>query len=397
MAVGTRSLLSSNPASGTFAYSAPNGDVAASHVLADARTLTEKSFRTEELIHVAHFGEWVFVARKDDPDQRVLLKRAGVSEFSKTSQVVNKNKETFVREAEVAVGRTFAGQMEQIVELRDALDKEKGGHAQSRSLLNSMTDQLILRTSELNEARVALAALRRHAHDDGGVQSATHRTAVSVMPIIQTIVRESDAANDGPRIAVSHDGTQTDGMPVRPLGVYGDLVRVYGQDVIASCRAKGELLDLVQFEDGVSDWGGEAAPQGFGNASAQLDKYLSMRNDSEQTLVLVQGGASYTGSSAENFELSERRAEWVKAALLRKLLDVTKGEAADLDRAAQVLKQVNLVAFGLGERVGIGDDGGRSVEIRICKPEKPEEPEASEQLAGSDPQTEQLKPVSADN
>lgn len=86
-------------------------------------------------------------------------------------------------------------------------------------------------------------------------------------------------------------------------------------------------------------------------------------------IVVLRGGASFTGRPADNIRLSEDRAEWVKTVLLRRLIG--SGPPADLADRARAEHQLQIAAIGLGERLGRPSSGGspRDVEVFLCDPE----------------------------
>lgn len=88
--------------------------------------------------------------------------------------------------------------------------------------------------------------------------------------------------------------------------------------------------------------------------------------DAAGTLVLLLGGASYTGQPEHNLRLAEARAEWVKEAILRDILGDRTSHPTALDKAARITQNLHLVAIGLGERLPQGEASARAVEVRIC-------------------------------
>ncbi|MEO1538359.1 MAG: hypothetical protein AAFR73_11580 [Pseudomonadota bacterium] len=350
-----RNVLSFEPAVGTFAYAAPNGTLPASHIMGDPETITEKSFRTEPLFHVGDFGEWALVARKEDVSQRVLLRRSAIAEFSEQSEVLNPGQKTLKTQV-LAEATQFVG---------------------------ALNTRLLTSNAALRVANAELKRLRdeKPAASGDGTTNVSHTTSVSVVPVLQTFVQEGGGS--GPDLPpVLEAGAR--GIATRSLGVYDDMVRTYGSGVIELCRDEGERLPEILFADGVTRWEAGQAPEAFSEAVEVLKARLAARQDDEVELVLVQGRASYTGTPEVNLRVSEQRAEWVKAQLLRALLQDDGLDTATMGTKAQALHRVNLVAYGLGEVQETAGNAGRAVEVRICTQPEMVDPEGSAELASTE-------------
>lgn len=347
-----REGLSFEPALGTFAYAPSQGGLLASHILAKPETITARSFRTEDLFLIADFGQWALVARREDVGQRVLVRRAALAEFSESSKLVNPSKSTFKAQAEAEVQAQLSDQAAQLDTLQAALDT----------------------------AKKEIERLRGVGGSSDPVQL-THTTAVSVIPFVQSVVQnQTGEQGGGPRI---RDATLRGGG-MRPLGVFDDLVRTYGPDVIESCRRYGRTLAAISFDEGEMRWAAGQIPAAFDEAVAALQVHAATSEAEHVHLVLLEGGASYTGSPATNLSLSEARAEWVKAQLLAALVPEPSVDPVQMGRALQALKRINLVAFGLGERLESEGHVGREVVVRICPQPSQAEPARAADLALQD-------------
>lgn len=152
-----------------------------------------------------------------------------------------------------------------------------------------------------------------------------------------------------------------DGLSTRPTGTLNDLHRRFGADYIDSCTNSGsDPLWHVAFGEG----------RATSTDTDTLDRIAGhLRHDSDTPqIVVLRGGASFTGQPEANIQLSETRAEWVKTALLRRLMG--PGAPAALADRARDTRALQIAAIGLGERMGSPMKGvsPRDVEVFLCDP-----------------------------
>lgn len=126
-----------------------------------------------------------------------------------------------------------------------------------------------------------------------------------------------------------------------------------------------------------------------------LTRHLRDRATQGLEIVLLEGSTSYTGTPERNLELSEKRAEQVKADLLAALLPGATGDQADLAAKAITDLRLHLVSYGFGEVLETEANAGRTVTIRICDPlSKTTTDDALEEFAANDKALDDTAPTS---
>ncbi|MDA7966412.1 hypothetical protein [Ruegeria sp.] len=327
---------------GTFVYSSRDTAPTASHVEAKSGTLGKTSFRTEPVVHIGDFGDWVYVAKVDDPKKRLLIRRSAVLEFSLNTKI-------------------------------KVLNRPEGGDPEPG------TEKLVTVLQKQNtELRAQVNALQMHLQEvnvkalNGLKIAATRRSKrfFALVPIVQNIV----PGNGGGGTSVFPDlgALVSHGVASRVPSVFDDLVRRHGNAVIAKCVRNGISLSPIQFAENQARWPEGNAPKNYGHALTHLDELMNgKKSESSSNLVFIIGGASFTGSSEANLRLSEKRAKWVKSRLLADLFKDWTSNAADLASQASSEQKLHFVAFGMGERMPIGANSSRAVEIFVCELKTP--------------------------
>lgn len=169
------------------------------------------------------------------------------------------------------------------------------------------------------------------------------------------------------------------GVPVRAVGITEDLARRFGQGFLAACAVEGNRTGLFDFAEGRA----EREPDGRLEQIAERTAGRLQRMPRGTAAVMVlRGGASYTGSPENNIRLSERRAEWSQ----QKLLAALEKRARTIPEHGDILsRKIDLVAFGVGERLDHAQGTSRSVEVFLCPAPPLDQPVVSAQFQGVDP------------
>ncbi|PTX53857.1 hypothetical protein C8N43_3900 [Litoreibacter ponti] len=155
-----------------------------------------------------------------------------------------------------------------------------------------------------------------------------------------------------------------EGITTPPSSVLTDFLRRRRTVELRECLSSpAALRHFVEFREGATrspkDPGLQELVATFRAATESPIK--------ERRLVVLQGGASYTGDPASNIRLSEQRAEWVKKRLLRAIFDAPLAEPTHLAKLALEKYGFDIVAFGLGERLrNTGHPSPRAVEVLVC-------------------------------
>ncbi|MCV3274431.1 OmpA family protein [Roseobacter sinensis] len=151
-----------------------------------------------------------------------------------------------------------------------------------------------------------------------------------------------------------------DGVTTRPAGLMSDVLRNGRRADLRACQKDQPIASFfVDFAEGRTSGGDAVALQ-------QLVTFLEERKDLP-TLVILQGGASYTGQPETNLRISESRAEWVKRRVLQRLLKQPGVDPTRLDQTARTERDLHILAFGVGERLPhMAGISARAVEVDIC-------------------------------
>ncbi len=151
-----------------------------------------------------------------------------------------------------------------------------------------------------------------------------------------------------------------DGVTTRPASLMSSLSRQGLLGGVKSCKAGAEEEDVhhVDFAEG----------RVVGGNSEQISALVvAVMERTEGALVILEGGASYTGQPELNLARSESRAEWVKKELLRKIMKRPGGDPTELDQLVRRNDGLYILAYGVGERVANGSAGSaRAVRAYIC-------------------------------
>ncbi|MBO9401183.1 hypothetical protein [Shimia sp. R9_3] len=326
---------------GTFVYSSRDTAPTASHVEAEPGTLGKTSFRTEPVVHIGDFGDWVYVAKVVDPKKRLLIRRSAVLEFSLDTR---------------------------IKVLNPPEDEPKTGTEALVTVLQQQNTEL---RTQVNALQIHLQEVNVKALN-GLKIAATHRSKrfFALVPIVQNFVHGNGGG--GTSIFPDLGALVSHGVASRAPSVIDDLVRRHGNAFIATCVRNGISLRPIQFAENQARWPEGNAPKNYGHALAHLgDLMNSKKSENSSNLVFLRGGASFTGSSEANLRLSEKRAKWVKTRLLADLFNDRTSNAADLASQASSEQKLHFVAFGMGERMPTGATSGRAVEIFVCELKTP--------------------------
>jgi len=157
----------------------------------------------------------------------------------------------------------------------------------------------------------------------------------------------------------------TIGVPIRPVGIVSELYERYGREVFEECTSDGRAIAYVDFEE-ARPW--PALRGHVGRASDAIGQVfetaVTKHDPAQPVVILLRGGASYTGASAANQQLSERRADWVKRQLLQGLKSRANAQTELGLRLAR--GDIEIVSYGVGERMTHSDASPRAVGVFVC-------------------------------
>lgn len=349
-----RELLAPNPAQGTFVYATKGVATTASHVLANADATTTSSFRTEKLVHIGDYGEWTFVAKASDTKKRMLVRRSALSEFAMASQIGVVNPKPAIPDVPTGISGAEGDPAVSV-----ALSQLVGQNRALRTDLNKMRDDIRSLDSELTKVTSELVeVIKTLPNRDGPV--------LTFAPVIRNSWGQG-GGGDGAFELPDLNDLASHGVAARVPGILEDLRRRYSPNTLANCRAGNRPLYTVEFGKGRADWRRGAPPDGYQALLAELQKMADLFEDGAKTrLVVLEGGASFTGPSDKNLALSEARAKWVKARLLSALFPGETADVVDLAIRAPSELGVEIVAFGMGERMPSEGNSSQAVEVYVC-------------------------------
>lgn len=225
-----------------------------------------------------------------------------------------------------------------LASLEDQLASHAGNEShESRTELAAnvyeLSQQVPLLRNGLENSRERLAVLEREVELETG--KIVTKVIDGVVEALPDAVKRDTPWTGAPDLVAQ---SLRDGVSTRPRGLLNDLDRLLGQRPFSECTTQyGSPIGAIDFEEGADK----------GRDGRQIDRlWATIRqseNGEQDQIVLLRGGASDSGPHSVNLQLSERRAEWAKKALVRAAL-----QAGD----AEVLERLSLVPIGDGERVG---------------------------------------------
>ncbi len=356
---------------------------------------------SQPVIYIGNFGEWAFVALDKYRDHRVMVRRAHIQEF-------------VVKPAPIFVDRPLPP--ENSDDPGDSLPSD-GGAAQIAKL-QMRFEEHIRSTRDAHENLLdkltAFQAVNAQTYSMLSIMRRAGRPEaipVQVLPIVlkpqvdvQPIIELPDEIVLSPNIVIDEtyekiistffekrpvvtglDQLAHKGAVTRHPDAFDsfaqELVSLFGSHSNAladSCIHAGHL----DFREGQSRPDASQADLDARNMLvANLRQILAAIQErtkqangqpsgNDPAVILIQGGASPTGSSDMNVRLSEQRAEWVRQWLIDEL--VGAGSIYEQEDALRE-KRVALVPFGRGERFHNVSKldvvrSPRAVTIEVCAP-----------------------------
>lgn len=400
---------------GTLTFARPQVQ-GASHLLAHEDERAHRDMqRSEDVFYIGDFGEWAYVARAEHPADRLLIRRTNIFEFGRfpasaarkptktelatTGQVGRSDlhlegsyRRTVVNLPDFhitmpqhATGPVCADvlcddqasrmqaletRLAEKIEIQSrvsstqqaALDQVRADTARLFHQYQALARRMFQQTRQISDTARSVASHRvetRKTAETTTRDLAQLRDEIALKDALLAEIRGlSFSAPRGADIASEIVNSIKEGVTTRTTGVINDMQRRFGVDVAAHCLGTGHLIGFVEFA--------ENRKRGDLRDVADVIANLQQRASAlETTRVLMRGGASYTGAPQSNMTLSENRAEWVKHQVLKGLAG-TVGAPTDLEQRVRREQGVEIIAFGLGERLPHPQASSRAVEVTLC-------------------------------
>ncbi|WP_419739505.1 hypothetical protein [Ruegeria sp.] len=360
----------------------------------------EHGFRTEKLIYIGDFGDWAFIARVEKPEERVLVRRSAIIEFSRASAaelISSGEKQDTPTTVSVGNGNrldvalNFPHHVTQpeittadVRDLEDRLLRLSSNISRNQAKLQMIaTARQYRNPSQLDLAMVLEQLVKVQeglARDTSQLREGQDWLSATFLGVS---LRFHNLRNDFLRALANHRsvppvdrfvpwkgvyGVIQDGVPTRTPGIINDIARSNGKGHLTGCASnQTQRLGFVDFREGVSN-----APKNPSDIDSLVKKLQELREgdytkNSKVGLIFLRGGASYTGMPEANIRISENRAELVKRRILLALSGRTHGDPTEIEREIQKSQRLTFIAFGVGERLHHTNHSSRAVEVILCK------------------------------
>ena len=314
-------------------------------------------YRSERVHYIGDFGDWAFVARAENPAERLLIRRSAIVEFARDGN--GKRPRSAWRETFAPALRSAWARLDAAAHLAFA---RRYGEQEGTAL------------AELHK-RIDALSVGQDANSVLIAQIAAQPRKPAPFINAQFDVQVTPGTGGAGLPAGDFRSTFEDGFPVRMSGIVNDVSRRFDQTYLQRCTRAGHKLGHVDFAESV--WN-RADGNGVERVVEQIAKEFPSKAHADpagpRRLIVLRGGASYTGSPAANIRLSERRAEWVLDQILQRL---TGDGLHPTERVRQfgTLHRVQFAAFGVGERLAEPEPdqaSSRAVEVILCH-ERPDD------------------------
>ncbi|MFA3919104.1 hypothetical protein [Ruegeria hyattellae] len=371
------------------------------HMGVEPSTTGHGGFRTLRLIHIRNFGDWAWVARVEKPDERVLVRRSTILEFSvdpvpesntpkspaatgNTLSLLNGNRLNLDFTFPV-VARQEPTDKATIEDLRRRIDRLSSRIDRANAMVNTLSlvssldrrsqPELVTVISRMAELQKLLVQDIRKIRTNQNWLAATALGISARLAAVRYGISEFFPQAKPPKGQSAgtpggqYDSVIQEGMSVRVSGIVNDLLRRNGESYLPGCaRGEVETIGYVDFDENHVRISTE--PADILGAINKLDRIA--KDDTQIQIIFLRGGASYTGSPEANMRISEARAEWVKHQLLKGLVGSTHGDPTGLEHIVRNERGLTLIAFGVGERLHHPNYSSRAVEIIRCSSEAPD-------------------------
>jgi len=331
-------------------------------------------FRTTAYFYLGDFGEWAFLADADQPDRRILIRRAAILEFSQTP-VAPPGPPGVLSGLAVQADRLVTSFLHQLPPRPWIVVARPDVHIQHPVDLTPLADRLQeitahhKREAQITQERFGridrlLTHLAKQRHQEAGTSGDRNLALFRGLRFWQW---SFDLDMDfSPRVVLQTqpaDGSvHTTGPASDFLGVIDDHRIEPARFVIQCGRTSPKLLDQLTFGENRV-----AAPPDIARALAKIEEHVADRHAAgKQTKLLLLGSASLSGHPQVNLAISERRAEYVGRAISRVLLGAAQADPVSAAHRLRNTFGLTVMAYGVGERNVDDTFPPRSVQILDC-------------------------------